>query len=332
MELSILIVNWNTREHLRKCLQSVRDTAGKILHEVIVVDNASEDGSASMVRSEFPEVNLLEPGENLGFAKGNNLAYSKCSGRYVLIMNPDVVLLEGTLAGLMAFADAHPDAGLSSPKLLNPDLTAQIKYYGRLPSLTAIFFIYTRPGSTLDSRVFENRFRKKERYERSGDFSEPLSFTDGGAAFCCTLVPRRLIETHGFLDERFPVFFNDGDFASRLFRAGYRAYIIPQVQACHSGGASVERLDLLSYNREFIYGLRAYCRKHRGRLYGFAVDALLSLNMFHDLGRNVRDILKRKKAPGEMITPVRDFLDVLVYTPPNAADHQGERPKGGRNF
>ena len=127
MDLSILIVNWNTREHLRRCLRSVRDKAGTISHEVIVVDNASTDGSAAMVREEFPDVNLLASGENLGFARGNNLAYSKSSGRYLLIKNPDVALLDGTLAGLIGFADAHPEAGLTSPKLLNPDLTVQKK-------------------------------------------------------------------------------------------------------------------------------------------------------------------------------------------------------------
>ncbi len=318
MDLSILIVNWNTRELLRRCLQSIRNTAKEIRHEIIVVDNASHDDSAAMVREAFPEVTLLACKENLGFAKGNNLAYSRSSGRRLLLLNPDVTLLEGTLEGLLTFAETHPDAGLTSPKLLNPDRSVQKKYYGRIPTLSTIFFIYTHLGSALDTRLLGTRFRRRERYESLGDFQEALSFTDGGAAFCCTLVPRRLIEEHGFLDERFPIFFNDGDFAFRLFRAGFRAYILPTVQACHHGGASVEQLDQATYNKEFIYGLRTYSRKHRGRLYSLLADALLGLNLIHDLQWSTRDVISGRKAPGTILEPVKRFRETLAYRPPNA--------------
>jgi len=318
MDISILIVNWNTRDYLRQCLRSIKENAGKIPYEIIVVDNASHDGSAAMVEQEFPEVNLCASKENLGFARGNNLAYSRSSGSYVLVMNPDITLLEGTLEGLVAFGAAHPDAGMISPKLLNPDRTPQTKYYGRIHTLSAVFFIYTHIGLLLDSRLLGNRIRKRERYEKYGEFKEPVAFNDGGAAFCCTLMPRRLIEELGFFDERFPVFFNDGDLAFRCFQAGYRAYIIPHVQVCHYGGSAIEQLPALTFNKEYIYGLRAYCYKHRGRLYTLAIDAVLSLNVLYELLFTVRDIVCRKQQPREILTPLRNFREALRYHPPNA--------------
>ena len=172
-------------------------------------------------------------------------------------------------------------------------------------------------GSWIDSHLLGRQMKRRDRYEKYGDFKKTLFFTDGGAAFCCTLIPRSLVEKIGFMDERFPVFFNDGDFALRLFRAGYKAYIISNVQACHYGGSSVKQLDQLTYHKEWIYGLRAFYHKHRGHLYTRAIDTVLSLNLLHDLSVNARDILLLNKSPSEFLTPVRTFREVLAYQPPN---------------
>jgi len=316
LDLSILIVNWNTCGRLRECLQSVRDTAGAISHEVIVVDNASTDRSAEMVREGFPEVGLIASAENLGFARGNNLAYGRASGRHVLVLNPDVILLPGTLRGLVAFAERHSDLGCVSPGLLNPDRTPQRKYFGRLPTLSTVFFLYTRPGLFLDRRLLRHRIRRRERYEDLGDPVEPTSFTNGGVGFCCTLIPRRIVEEIGFFDERFPIFFNDGDFAARLFRTGYPAYLLPQVQAIHYGGASVQRLNARIYHKEFAYGLRTYFRKHRGWRQAAAVDCLLGLDAVAAFGRNVAQGLAGKRGIAEILSPLRDFRETLTYCPP----------------
>jgi hypothetical protein len=319
MDLSILIVNWNTCQYLRRCLQSIRETVQGLRYEVIVTDNASSDGSAAMVRSEFPEVRLLASEENLGFARGNNLAFSRSTGWAVLVMNPDVELLKGTAEGLVAFARSHPEAGVLSPKLLNPDRTFQ-KFYGRIPTLSTVFFVYTAPGNWLDEHVLGDRIRRWERYEEYGDFEKVLCFTDGGAGFSCTLIPRTVIEKIGFLDERFPVFFNDGDFGRRLFQAGYKACILPRVQACHHGGASVKQLGLLAYNQEFIYGLRAFYRKHRGFLYNRAIDLVLTLNLPVDFARVLVEILRRRKSLSRLMDPFSFLYKTFTYRPANARD------------
>ena len=316
MDLSILVVNWRTRDYLRNCLQAIRDTVKEISHEVIVVDNDSRDGSAEMVREEFPEVVLIASEVNLGFAVGNNLALERSSGRHVLLVNPDIVLREDTARALVAFADSRPDAGLVSPMLLNPEGSVQ-NFYGRIPTLSTVFFVYTVLGTKIDERLLGRRMWNRERYVNC-DFQEPVSFTDGGPGFACVLIPRRVIEEIGFMDERFPVFFNDGDFGQRLFRAGYKAYICPHVQAYHHHGGSIRQLSRLNFNQEWTYGLRTYASTHRGFFYSLGIDLVLSLNLFWSFFENLRNIVLRKKRISDLFAPVRDFRRIMTYRPPNA--------------
>ena len=111
LDVSICIVSWNVRSLLRDCLKSLREQAGDVRYETIVVDNASTDGSPEMVREEFPWVKLVEPHANLGFGRANNLAYRESRGRYVLLLNPDTVILDRAIERLVRFTDEHPEAG-----------------------------------------------------------------------------------------------------------------------------------------------------------------------------------------------------------------------------
>lgn len=327
MDLSILIVNWNTCQYLCSCLSSIRRSVRGLAFEVIVVDNASRDGSADMVRRDFPEVRLVASPENLGFARGNNLAFSLSTGRTVLVMNPDVELLEGTAEGLVSFSVQHPEAGALSPKLVNPDGTIQ-NYYGRIPTLSTIFFVYTIPGSWIDRRLLGSRIRRRDRFE-FGDFQDVLWFTDAGAAFSCTLIPRAVIERIGFMDERFPVFFNDGDFGVRLFRAGYKACILPNVKAVHHGGGSVRQLDELSYNQEFIYGLRAFYRAHTGWFYRRTIDLALFCNLPARFAKTLGHVLLGRAAPGRLVRLFPDFWKTFTYRPANARNRLYTVPQAG---
>ncbi|MBI2301686.1 MAG: glycosyltransferase, partial [Armatimonadetes bacterium] len=119
LDLSIVIVNWNTRDDLGRCLLSLRPAAQRLALQVVVVDNASPDGSAAIVSRRFPEVELIALRRNLGFAAANNLGLARCSGRYQMLLNPDCLVHEGALEELVAYADAHPEAGLLGPRLLN---------------------------------------------------------------------------------------------------------------------------------------------------------------------------------------------------------------------
>jgi len=136
VDLSTLIVNWNTRALLADCLASVHDnvsTLERLNVQTFVVDNASSDGSAAMVRERFPWVRLIENRENVGFARANNQGIRQATGRYVLLLNSDTVVHPGALEALVAFMDAHPQAGACGPRLLNGDSTLQ---HGCVPMLT----------------------------------------------------------------------------------------------------------------------------------------------------------------------------------------------------
>ena len=125
MKLSIIVVSWNTRDILADCLESVYLYPPTDPFELILVDNASTDGSAEMVKSRFPQARLIESKENLGFAQGNNLAVPLCVGEYVLLLNPDTVVKPNALQDLIDFLDATPDAGGAGSRLLNPDESLQ---------------------------------------------------------------------------------------------------------------------------------------------------------------------------------------------------------------
>ncbi|MFH1456799.1 MAG: glycosyltransferase family 2 protein, partial [Patescibacteria group bacterium] len=125
MDISIIIVNWKVKDLLEKCLRSIFEQTKNISFEVFVVDNNSGDGSVEMVREKFPQVALAASAENLGFAKGNNLAIKKSRGRYVLLLNPDTEILDNALEKMVRFMDAHPECGIGGCKLLNADLSLQ---------------------------------------------------------------------------------------------------------------------------------------------------------------------------------------------------------------
>ncbi|MCP5100312.1 MAG: glycosyltransferase family 2 protein, partial [Chloroflexi bacterium] len=125
MKLSIIVVSWNTRQLLADCLESVYAYPPQSAFEVVLVDNASADGSADMVREQFPQVRLVESSENVGFAQGNNLAVPLCQGEYVLLLNPDTVVKPNAFDALIEFLDENPEAGSAGSMLLNPDETLQ---------------------------------------------------------------------------------------------------------------------------------------------------------------------------------------------------------------
>src|SRR5271169_4459412 len=126
VDISVVIVAWNAKRYLELCLESLAKAPPRRSMEVLVVDNASTDGSADMIETKFSWVKLIKSSENLGFAKGNNVAIRQCQGRYIALVNPDVVVLPGCLDALADFLDDHPKVGNVGPRVLNPDMTLQI--------------------------------------------------------------------------------------------------------------------------------------------------------------------------------------------------------------
>jgi GT2 family glycosyltransferase len=227
MDLSIIIVNWNTRELLRKCLDSVETTV-RLSHELIVVDNASTDGSAAMVRDGFPRVRLIENSENRGFGAANNQALRVMTGRYALLLNSDALLTENAVSELFRCMENRPDAAMACGQLLNADGSRQ-NSIAAFPSLLTL-----TTNTSLLELLFPRRFPSK-RYRHP----RPVEVDSGIGA--CLIVRKAAIDTVGLFDERFYFFFEETDWAYRMRRAGWKVLHVPTAFIYHLQGQSIGR-------------------------------------------------------------------------------------------
>ena len=230
IDLSIIIVNWNTRDLLEQCLSSVYATTHDIPFEVFVVDNASSDGSVEIVRERFPEVQLIENEENLGFAKANNQAIRESKGRYILLLNSDTVVLSGAIERMIEFMDGHPEAGAVGAKLLNPDGSFQASYNDFPTPLSELVLLAGL------SRVVYNPYYPSYPPDLSNERRE--CDWVGGA---CLMVRKEAIEEVGLLDENYFMYVEEVDWCYRLRKAGWKVYYLPEAQIVHWGGQSSRR-------------------------------------------------------------------------------------------
>ena len=254
MDVSIVILSWNTRELLANCLQSIADDPLAPSHEVIVVDNASEDGSREMVRDRFPDVRLLVNPVNLGFGAGNNTAIPVAQGRYVLFLNSDTLVHAGALAGLVAYADARPAVGIVGPKLLNDDGSLQYSCR-RYPTLGAGFFRNTPLGRLFPKNRFASDYLMQEwPHQESID----VDWVSGAA-----LMIRRevLDETKGF-DEDFYFYCEDLELCWRVNHSGkWKVSYYPHAVVTHSIGRSSDKAPT-RMTWEFHRSQYLFYRKH----------------------------------------------------------------------
>lgn len=259
--LSVCIVNWNTRDRLAACLSALREQADALGAEVIVVDNASEDGSAEMVRCRFPWVELIANAQNRYYAAANNQAIAASTGRYVLLLNPDVEVHDGALEAMCRFLDEHEDAAAVACRLLLPDGSLQANCR-RFPAPLMLLWEATGLARLFArSRVFGAYRMTHWSYDEVAEVDQPMA--------SCLMLRREALGEVGGFDEGFPMFFNDVDLCWRLKRAGWRVYYSPEATALHHHGAStgLVRREML---RESHRSLARFYRKHyRGRIHWF---------------------------------------------------------------
>lgn len=224
IDLSVVIVNWNTCDELGECLRSVYKVGGPSM-EFIVIDNASADGSADMVRQEFPQTTLIVNDDNLGFAKASNQGILASSGRYVMLLNPDSVVLDGMFDALVRFGDKNQDTGIFGPKILNPDGSLQYSCR-RFPTLAAGVFRNTFVG-----RLFPNNTYTRDYLMTEWDHSVPrdVDWVSGAAM----VIRRKLIEEIGLLDEQFFMYCEDVDMGYRAVQKGWRVSYCPMASVIH---------------------------------------------------------------------------------------------------
>lgn len=252
MDLSVIIVNWNTRDLLCQCLDSLSQKVKGIDTEIFVVDNGSTDGSVAAVREKFPGVKLIENPVNLGFAKANNQAFSVSKGRYLLLLNPDTQVKDEAIEGMLSFMDVHPEAGLVGAQLLNADGSKQ-NSIANFPSLATELL-----NKSLLRRLFPEKFPGKET-----EYPGPIEVDSVIGA--CMLVRREAVEQVGLLDEKFFLFLEETDWCYRMKKAGWKIYHIPQAEILHFQGKSAEA-EKGKARIEYYRSRYHYFRKNRGRL------------------------------------------------------------------
>jgi N-acetylglucosaminyl-diphospho-decaprenol L-rhamnosyltransferase len=255
MDLSIIIVSWNTRDLLRDCLASLPAATAGLETEVIVVDNASSDGSPEMVTGEFPQVRVMDAGGNLGFARANNLALPHASGRCVLLLNPDTVCPPDSLARLFRFVNARPNTAAAGPRLVDAE--------GR-PTITWGFFPRVRDHwlGFLDPRRIWLRGPLARRVTVVPDRSEPSRTVDYVLG-ACFMMPRSALDTLGPLDDRFFLYFEETDWCWRARREGMDVWYCAETEIAHLEGRSAARAGAFSL-RQFQKSYRQFVAKNYG--------------------------------------------------------------------
>lgn len=233
-DIAVIIVNWNAREDLRVCLQSLfAGPSTKASVSVWVVDNASSDGSAQMTRLEFPDAHLIENKENVGFSRANNQAIDESRSRYVFLLNSDAAVKPGAIDALVEYADSNTSAGIIGPKVLNPD--GSLQYSCRsFPTLGAGFFRNTWLGRLMPNNKYAAAYLMTNV---SHDKVRTVDWLSG----CAMMIRRDLIDEIGALDDRFYMYCEDVDICKRTWKASKEVVYMPNAVVTHAIGRSSDK-------------------------------------------------------------------------------------------
>lgn len=255
--VSVVVVTWNGKQYAMECLKSLLALESKLDLQVVVVDNASTDGTPDAIREQFPRVELVQNPNNLGFAKANNMGISRSNGRYVCLVNSDVVVTQRCFEKMIAFMDANPGIGLLGPKMLSPD-------GGIGPS---VMRLPTVGNSLCCALGLHSVFRRSDVF---GGYLIP-NFPYNAIADVEVLtgwfwmVRRSALAQVGDLDERFFMYGEDIDWCHRFLKAGWRVVFYPEAEALHYGAASSSQAPARFYVEMRRANLQ-YFKKHYGRL------------------------------------------------------------------
>ena len=249
-DLSIIIVNWNTEDLLRQCIASLVENLGELSHEIYVVDNGSSDGSAEMVRNEFPQAHLIENKKNLGFARANNLAMRVAAGRFFLLLNSDTVVKTGALEGLLKTMENDPSIGIAGLQLLNGDGTLQNSICSFPSLLTEL------TNKSLLRLLFPAKYPGKEH-----KITTPIEVD--AIIGSCMLVRREAVDAVGVLDEEYFFFFEETDWCARMQKAGWKVVFDPRYSIFHLKGQSAAKTNTRA-RIEYWRSRYTYFRKHFG--------------------------------------------------------------------
>lgn len=271
MDLSIIIVNWNSKDYLKNCLKSIYAQKNSLSFETIVVDNASYDGSENLIKDKYPEVIFIQSKDNLGFARANNLGFESSSGRNLLFLNPDTEVYKETIEKLGYFLDSTPDAGAVGCRILNSDLTLQTSCIQAFPTIL---------NQILDIEYLKLRLPGlkmwgiKPLFLNSGDPQE-VEVISGA----CLMIKRRIFEQIKLFSIIYFMYSEDLDLCHKIREYGYKNYYLDEAKIIHHGGGSTARKQINYFSvvlmRESIFN---FLKKSRGLSYAYIYKAALGLS------------------------------------------------------
>ena len=293
MDVTVVIISYNVAELLNKCITSIKRETN-CSHEIIVVDNNSKDNSVEMLKTYHPDVRLIQNEMNVGFAKANNQAFKKAKGRYLLMLNPDTIVLDSAIDKLVKFMDEHPGIGACGPKNLNPDMTLQHNCH-HFPTL------YTRLVEHLQLTRFFPRTKVFGREHMTyWDYNEikEVDWITG----CSLLIRKKALDQVGLLDEKYFMYTEETDLCFRLKKAKWKTVFYPLAAIIHYGGQSA-----LSQNKEkvfaksiitYLFTTRYYFfKKHYGytsyiilKIIDFLYYSLIFIKNIFRFDRNIRKV------------------------------------------
>lgn len=230
MDLSIIIVNWNSKEYLRKCIASILVETHGIEFEIVVIDNASFDGSDEMLREYYPQVRFIQSDKNLGFAKANNAASKISVGRNLLFLNPDTEIEDAAVERLLNLLRSMPSASAVGPKLLNSDKSIQTSCIQSFPTIS---------NQLLDSNALRAIFPRARLWGMKPLFTGNSVPTEVDAVSgACLMIKRSVFESIGMFSSDFFMYSEDIDICYKLKEAGWKTYFVPEAIVVHHGGGS----------------------------------------------------------------------------------------------
>jgi hypothetical protein len=289
--LSVVIPSWNTREYLAACLAHLA-AAEKPATEVIVVENASSDGSLEFLRTQHPEVRLVVNAKNEGFARGSNQGLAVARGRYALLLNTDTEVAPDAIARLVRFLDEHADYGAVAPRLVHRDGTTQ-RTVQEFPTLgTALFF------STPFERWFPRSAELRRYFLRDWDQESSRDVDQPPAAVL--LLRKAMLDRIGLFDENLWLFYNDVDLAKRMRAAGWRTHYLAEARVVHHVGGSTRKFAdfVATWQRDRL----RYYRKHHGRFGAWWLKACVTFTLVDWL---VTQLVRRVRGrPAEPLRPM----------------------------
>ena len=308
MNLSIIIVNYNVKEFLQNLIHSIHKAAQNLSYEIIIVDNASDDGSVDFIKEKFPDVKLFANQKNLGFSKANNIGLAESKGEYILLLNPDTIVSEDTFEKMISFFNETKDAGLAGCKILNSDGSLQLACRRSFPGPWTSFCKVSGlsnlfPKSKLFARYNLTYLDENKTYEVDAISGSFMMF------------PRKIYEEIGGLDEQFFMYGEDLDFCYRIQKYGQKVYYFHDTQIIHYKGESTKRSSL-DETKIFYSAMHLFVKKHLSS--SFLVEFILRIAI--GLREFIAFMASRKLI---LLAIILDFLlfDLSIYVAENFYKH-----------